>query len=107
LLAFGFVNVDSFYIKFGQTLQWLTLNNKVFALFSETEGVLPWLHDVGTNGPLTKVPVLCATSILGQMGQSQNVRPRVQCIPKMHYQNEKNHSNYVGSMNHMPCYTVI
>jgi hypothetical protein len=65
-----------------------TLNKKVFALFSET-GILPWLHDVRTYGALTKVIVPCATIKLGQMGQSQNDRHRVQRIPKMHYGNEK------------------
>jgi hypothetical protein len=51
----------------------LDFKQKGFALFSEMEGVPPWLYDAGTYGPLTKVIVLCATSKLGQMGQSQNV----------------------------------
>jgi hypothetical protein len=72
LIDFGFVNVDSFSIKFGQTLDCLTLNKKVL-LCLEMEGVLPWLRDVVTYGPLTKVIVLCATRKLGQMGQSKNV----------------------------------
>jgi hypothetical protein len=50
----------------------IDFKQNLFALYLEIEGVLPWLHDMDTYGPLTKVIIPWVTSNSGQMGQPKN-----------------------------------